>query len=170
MTQLRVLSAQLSSVSNDAAREITQVTEASISRLVRIEIALGLLGVLAALALGLLLRRAGAEQAAQFRSLVNNSSDLITVLAPDGTIAYQSPSVERMLGRRAADLVGTALGDLVHPDDQHDVSVSLTSWWRRRRERPPTSGAGCSTTTGRGVTWRASAPTSPTIPASTGWC
>jgi PAS domain S-box-containing protein len=126
VTRLRVLSAQLSSVSNDAVREITQQTEASISRLVRIEIALGLLGVLAALALGLLLRRAGAEQAAQFRSLVNNSSDLITVLAPDGTIAYQSPSVQRMLGRRPAELVGTALGDLVHPDDQHDVSVSLT--------------------------------------------
>ena len=126
VTQLRVLSAQLSSVSNDAAREITQVTEASISRLIRIEIALGLLGVLAALALGLLLRRAGAEQAAQFRSLVNNSSDLITVLGPDGTIAYQSPSVQRVLGRRPADLVGTALGDLVHPDDRHDVSVSLT--------------------------------------------
>ena len=125
VTQLRVLSAQLSSVSNDAAREITQVTEASISRLIRIEIALGLLGVLAALALGLLLRRAGAEQAAQFRSLVNNSSDLITVLAPDGTIAYQSPSVQRVLGRRAADLVGTALGDLVHPDDQHDVDSSI---------------------------------------------
>jgi PAS domain S-box-containing protein len=126
VTRLRVLSAQLSSVSNDAVQEITQQTEASLSRLVRIEITLGLLSVLAALALGLLLRRAGAEQAAQFRSLVNNSSDLITVLAPDGTIAYQSPSVERMLGRRAADLVGTALGDLVHPDDQHDVNVSLT--------------------------------------------
>jgi PAS domain S-box-containing protein len=126
VTKLRVLSAQLSSVSNDAAQEITQQTEASLSRLVRIEIALGLLSALAALALGLLLRRAGAEQAAQFRSLVNNSSDLITVLAPDGTITYQSPSVERMLGRRAADLVGTALGDLVHPDDQHHVNISLT--------------------------------------------
>jgi PAS domain S-box-containing protein len=126
VTRLRVLSAQLSSVSNDAVREITQQTEASLNRLVRIEIALGLLGALAALALGLLLRRAGAEQAAQFRSLVNNSSDLITVLAPDGTIAYQSPSVERVLGRRAADLVGTALGDLVHPDDRHEVGSSLT--------------------------------------------
>jgi PAS domain S-box-containing protein len=126
VTRLRVLSAQLSSVSNDAVREITQQTEASLSRLVRIEIALGLLSVLAALALGLLLRRAGAEQAAQFRSLVNNSSDLITVLAPDGTIAYQSPSVQRMLGRRAADLVGTALSDLVHPDDRDDVNASLT--------------------------------------------
>jgi PAS domain S-box-containing protein len=125
VTRLRVLSAQLSSVSNDAVREITQQTEASLSRLVRIELALGLLGVLAALALGLLLRRAGAEQAAQFRSLVNNSSDLITVLAPDGTIAYQSPSVRQMLGRQPADLVGAALGDLVHPDDRHQVNVSL---------------------------------------------
>ncbi|HZD70957.1 MAG TPA: PAS domain S-box protein [Actinomycetes bacterium] len=126
VTRLRVLSAQLSSVSNDAVGEITKHTEASLSRLVRIEIALGLLSALAALAMGLLLRRAGAEQTAQFRSLVNNSSDLITVLASDGTIAYQSPSVQRMLGRRAADLVGTALGDLVHPDDQHHVIVSLT--------------------------------------------
>jgi PAS domain S-box-containing protein len=126
VTRLRVLSAQLSSVSNDAVGEITKHTEASLSRLVRIEIALGLLSALAALAMGLLLRRAGAEQAAQFRSLVNNSSDLITVLAPDGTIAYQSPSVQRMLGRRAADLVGTALGDLVHPDDQDHVIGSLT--------------------------------------------
>jgi PAS domain S-box-containing protein len=126
VTRLRVLSAQLSSVSNDTAQEITQQTEASLSRLVRIEIALGLLSVLAALAIGLLLRRAGAEQAAQFRSLVNNSSDLITVLAPDGTIAYQSPSVQRMLGRPAPDLVGTALGDLVHPDDRHEVNGSLT--------------------------------------------
>jgi PAS domain S-box-containing protein len=126
VTRLRVLSAQLSSVSNDAVREITQQTEASLSRLVRIEIALGLLSVLAALGLGLLLRRAGAEQAAQFRSLVNNSSDLITVLAPDGTIAYQSPSVQRVLGRRAPDVVGTALADLVHPDDRHQVVVSLT--------------------------------------------
>jgi PAS domain S-box-containing protein len=125
VTRLRVLSAQLSSVSNDAVGEITRHTEASLSRLVRIEIALGLLGALAALAMGLLLRRAGAEQAAQFRSLVNNSSDLITVLAPDGTIAYQSPSVQRMLGRRA-NLVGTALGDLVHPDDQDRVIGSLT--------------------------------------------
>jgi PAS domain S-box-containing protein len=126
VTHLRVLTAQLSSVSNDAAQEVTQQTEASISRLVRIEIGLGLLGVLAALGLGLLLRRAGTEQAAQFRSLVNNSSDLITVLAPDGTIAYQSPSVQRVLGRPATDLVGTALGDLVHPDDRHDVDESLT--------------------------------------------
>ena len=125
VTRLRVLSAQLSSVSNDAVGEITKHTEASLSRLVRVEIALGLLSALAALAMGLLLRWAGAEQAAQFRSLVHHSSDLITVVAGDGTIRYQSPSVERMLGRRAADLVGTTLLDLVHPDDQHHATAAL---------------------------------------------
>ena len=125
VTKLRVLSAQLSSVSNDAVQEITEQSEASLSRLVQIEIALGVLSVLAALGLGLLLRRAGSEQAAQFRSLVNNSSDLITVLAPDGTIAYQSPSVQRMLGRRPGDLAGTELADVVHPDDQDEVNASL---------------------------------------------
>jgi PAS domain S-box-containing protein len=125
VTRLRVLSAQLSSVSNDAVGEITRHTEASLSRLVLVEIILGLLSALSALAMGLLLRRAGAEQAAQFRSLVHHSSDLITVVAGDGTIRYQSPSVERMLGRRAADLVGMNLIALVHPDDQHHLTAAL---------------------------------------------
>ncbi|HYY78601.1 MAG TPA: EAL domain-containing protein [Actinomycetes bacterium] len=125
VTRLRVLSAQLSSVSNDAVGELTRHTEASLSRLVRIEIALGLLSALAALAMGLLLRRAGAEQAAQFRSLVHNSSDLITVVAADGTIRYQSPSAQRLLGRAAADLTGTAFGELVHPDDRDHVDAAI---------------------------------------------
>ena len=168
VTRVRVLSAQLSSVSNDAVQEITQQTEASLSRLVRIEIALGLLSVLAALAVGLLLRRAGAEQAAQFRSLVNNSSDLITVLAPDGTITYQSPSVQRLLGELPTSSAPPWATSSI-PTTSTTSTSPLPSWWRRR-ERPPTLGVGCSTKTGRGVTWRASAPTSPTIPASTGWC
>jgi PAS domain-containing protein len=168
VTRLRVLSAQLSSVSNDAVGEITKHTEASLSRLVRVEIALGMLSALAALAMGLLLRRAGAEQAAQFRSLVHNSSDLITVVAGDGTIRYQSPSVERMLGRRAADLEGTALVELVHPDDRHHVSAALAKL-PRSRERPRTLSAGSSTLTGPGGTPRASVPTCPAIPGSAGW-
>jgi PAS domain S-box-containing protein len=34
--------------------------------------------------------------------------------------------VQRMLGRGAGDLVGTTLGDLVHPDDRQQVAASLT--------------------------------------------
>ena len=38
------------------------------------------------------------ESEARFSSLVARSSDLITVIAADGTVLYQSPSIERVLG------------------------------------------------------------------------
>ncbi|MHB8683688.1 MAG: bifunctional diguanylate cyclase/phosphodiesterase [Dehalococcoidia bacterium] len=53
----------------------------------------------------------------RFRSLVQNASDLITVIGPDTTILYQSASVERLLGYRAADVMGQRLSELVHPED-----------------------------------------------------
>jgi two-component system cell cycle sensor histidine kinase/response regulator CckA len=48
---------------------------------------------------------------------VQNSSDLVTVLAPDGTITYASDSAERIVGYSPADLVGTSL--LEYVDSSH---------------------------------------------------
>ena len=121
--ELRVIGAQLSSISSDAVGEITNAAQASLDRLVRVGVALGLLAALAAVAMGLLLRRAGAQQAAQFRSLVTNASDLITVLSMDGRIQYVSPSLDRVLGRRAHDLVGTTLSGSIHPEDAPHADV-----------------------------------------------
>ncbi|MEP7227461.1 MAG: PAS domain S-box protein [Gemmatimonadales bacterium] len=45
----------------------------------------------------------------RFRSLVQNSSDLVTILAPDGTILYASDSAERIVGYTPRDLVGSSL-------------------------------------------------------------
>jgi two-component system, cell cycle sensor histidine kinase and response regulator CckA len=45
----------------------------------------------------------------RFRSLVQNSSDLVTILAPDGTILYASDSAERIVGYAPGDLVGSSL-------------------------------------------------------------
>jgi diguanylate cyclase (GGDEF)-like protein/PAS domain S-box-containing protein len=56
-----------------------------------------------------------------FRSLVQNSSDVITLIARDGTIQYQSASVERILGYTEQHLVGTFFGDLVHPDERTHI-------------------------------------------------
>jgi PAS domain S-box-containing protein len=53
----------------------------------------------------------------RFRSLVQNSSDLVTILAPDGTITYVSDSAERIVGYSPADLVGTSL--LEYIDKSH---------------------------------------------------
>jgi diguanylate cyclase (GGDEF)-like protein/PAS domain S-box-containing protein len=54
---------------------------------------------------------------ARFRSLVQNSSDVITVVDADTTVRYQTPSVRLVLGYDVDDLLGTRLIDLVHPAD-----------------------------------------------------
>ncbi|HEY7831002.1 MAG TPA: EAL domain-containing protein [Solirubrobacteraceae bacterium] len=54
---------------------------------------------------------------ARFASLVQHSSDLITVVGSDATITYQSPSSEHVLGYKPQELLGTRFDRLVAPDD-----------------------------------------------------
>jgi diguanylate cyclase (GGDEF)-like protein/PAS domain S-box-containing protein len=65
------------------------------------------------------------------RSLIENAADVITVLEPDGTVRYQTPSIEAVLGFPAASLGGTELTDLVHPDDREWVMAQFTRVLRR---------------------------------------
>jgi diguanylate cyclase (GGDEF)-like protein/PAS domain S-box-containing protein len=68
------------------------------------------------------LRGEGAER---FRALVQNSSDVITLLEVDGTILYESPSVERVLGYRPEELLGENAFAHVHPEDLERVVGAL---------------------------------------------
>jgi two-component system cell cycle sensor histidine kinase/response regulator CckA len=52
-----------------------------------------------------------------FRSLIENALDLISIISEDGTIRYASPSHERVLGYRSAELVGHSFHEFVHPED-----------------------------------------------------
>jgi PAS domain S-box-containing protein len=61
----------------------------------------------------------------RFRSLVQNSSDLVTILAPDGTITYASDSAERIVGYSPAQLVGTNLLDYLDQSQKDQVSRLL---------------------------------------------
>jgi diguanylate cyclase (GGDEF)-like protein/PAS domain S-box-containing protein len=63
----------------------------------------------------------------RFRSLIEHSSDIITVLDPDGRILYESPSVERLLGHTAGELIGTSLDEHVHPEDRHALVSAIAS-------------------------------------------
>ena len=56
----------------------------------------------------------------RFRSLVQNSSDLVTIVSPEGTILYASDSAERIVGHTPGSLLGTSL--LSYLDDR-DVSA-----------------------------------------------
>jgi PAS domain S-box-containing protein len=52
-----------------------------------------------------------------YRSLIEHSLDLISILNVDGTIRYVSPSHERVLGYRLEELVGRNIFLFVHADD-----------------------------------------------------
>jgi two-component system, cell cycle sensor histidine kinase and response regulator CckA len=57
----------------------------------------------------------------RFRSLVQNSSDLVTIVAPDSTILYASDSAERLVGYAPGQLVGTTLLGYVDASDAEAV-------------------------------------------------
>jgi diguanylate cyclase (GGDEF)-like protein/PAS domain S-box-containing protein len=60
-----------------------------------------------------------------YRSLVAGSSDVLTICDADGTIRFISPALRRIFGYEIEALVGTPLGELVHPDDQLRVRAEV---------------------------------------------
>src|SRR6201996_7334659 len=55
----------------------------------------------------------------KFRLLAENSEDIISVHAIDGTIWYLSPSVTTVLGYEVDEVVGRSFEPYVHPEDRH---------------------------------------------------
>ena len=53
----------------------------------------------------------------RFRALVQNASDVIVVVDAQHRMRYLTPSVERVLGHRGAELDGEPLTSLLHPAD-----------------------------------------------------
>jgi len=79
----------------------------------------------------------------RFRSLVQNSSDVISIVDADGGVRYHSESVRRVLGYDPAELVDGDPLSLVHPDDRERVArfvaeaalrpgVTAAETWRMR--------------------------------------
>lgn len=54
---------------------------------------------------------------AYFRGVVENSGDVIAVVNAEGTVKYESPAIERVLGYRDAERIGRSSFELVHPED-----------------------------------------------------
>lgn len=58
----------------------------------------------------------------RYEALIENASDVITILDIDGTIRYESPSIERVLGYAPADLIGENAFEYIHPEDRPAVA------------------------------------------------
>ena len=78
------------------------------------------------------LKRIQAEQALQrtkdyWQSLVENTSDLVTIVDPNLIILYQNHAVVSILGYSVEDVIGKSAYEFIHPDDQARVKQSITS-------------------------------------------
>jgi two-component system CheB/CheR fusion protein len=62
-----------------------------------------------------------------FRLLIENTSDLVTILESDGKIRYQSPSSERVLGYGPKELIGQDVFSLISPEDLPRVAAKFQS-------------------------------------------
>jgi len=64
----------------------------------------------------------------RFRSLVENSSGVILLLASDGTVGFASPTLTRILGHVPEAVVGRPVAELVDPADAAALERSLAAW------------------------------------------
>jgi PAS domain S-box-containing protein len=72
--------------------------------------------------------RAEAElrrQEARFRSLIEATGDIVSILSPDGTMLYQSPSAQPLLGYDAEAMIGQNALGWIHRDDVTRVTAAI---------------------------------------------
>jgi len=67
-----------------------------------------------------LAERIAAEE--HYRSILENSLDVIAILDQDGAIVEISPSIEPLLGYKPAGMIGKSVLEFVHPDDASSVA------------------------------------------------
>jgi diguanylate cyclase (GGDEF)-like protein/PAS domain S-box-containing protein len=67
----------------------------------------------------------------RFAALVQNSSDITIVCGPEGLITYISPAVERLLGYRPADLLGTRGDPYLAPGELERLAEVAAPLWAR---------------------------------------
>jgi two-component system, sensor histidine kinase and response regulator len=70
-------------------------------------------------------RESQALTSARFRSLIENSWDLIVVADAELNIAYITPSSARVLGYLPKDLQGHSIAETAHPDDAQAMAAEL---------------------------------------------
>lgn len=57
------------------------------------------------------------DSEARYRLIADNSLDIISRFAPDGTTLYVSPACRRVLGYEPGDIIGEPFTALIHPED-----------------------------------------------------
>ncbi|HEY0564708.1 MAG TPA: PAS domain S-box protein, partial [Terriglobales bacterium] len=72
-----------------------------------------------------------------FRSVIESSADIITIISDEGTVRYGSPAIERVLGWTPEELIGTNAFALVHPEDVETALQGVRQGIEDYRKYPP---------------------------------
>jgi len=78
------------------------------------------------------------ENEKRFRSLINNSSDLIRILDKNGHIIFDSPSSKRILGYTEGYFIGKSPLEFIHPEDLERVTNDLKEVYEKQNPGIPT--------------------------------
>ncbi len=70
------------------------------------------------------------EMDEQFRIIVENSNDILTVRGADGRVRYTNPSFHRILGYPEEEVIGSTGLDMIHPEDRATVESALNEFWK----------------------------------------
>ncbi|WP_405753242.1 EAL domain-containing protein [Streptomyces sp. NBC_00012] len=91
-----------------------------------------------------------AQKENHFRSLVQGSSDVIMIAAPNGVLRYVSPAAAGVYGREADELVGAELSSIIHPDDLGRVVHEVRRFLAAPPGEEPTTRIECRFRSGTG--------------------
>ncbi|MFF8829929.1 putative bifunctional diguanylate cyclase/phosphodiesterase [Streptomyces sp. NPDC015131] len=91
-----------------------------------------------------------AQKENHFRSLVQGSSDVIMIAAPDGVLRYVSPAASGVYGREAEELIGSELAALIHPEDLGGVVHEVRRFLAASPAQEPTTRIECRFRSGTG--------------------
>jgi diguanylate cyclase (GGDEF)-like protein/PAS domain S-box-containing protein len=97
----------------------------------------GLIGVITDVTRYKETERALEASEARFRVLAESVLDLISVIAEDGTIRYQSPALVHLLGHDPAETLGKNVFEMIHHDDQDAVKAAVRRVVSSQRSREP---------------------------------
>jgi PAS domain S-box-containing protein len=68
---------------------------------------------------------------AYYRSLIENTSDIIMVVDKEGNICFTSTSVQKVLGYLPGQLNNRQILGLIHPEDLSEFTKDLQIFWRK---------------------------------------
>lgn len=68
-------------------------------------------------------QRALRESEERYRTLIHYSTEVVSILAADGMIRYESPAIQRLLGYQPEELANRNVFDYLHPEDLPEIKA-----------------------------------------------